>query len=230
MKKRILSLLLCGLFFSLSPSPALFVSAEKSSYARISEENVYLYASADEASGLFILPCTYYVRTLSEENGFTYVCYSSDDAPYHAVYGYCKSDKITPVSYTPARPFLYYTLTVEYRLDGYRDDFSDDLSFVSVTYGYYGDFTVGSSVYCYVTSGEKTGYIPKTMTVDYERNDDYPPEEESPHAQTDPALPAAQIALAVVLCALFLFLAACLLFKKPAPREEKENDPFSPSP
>ena len=69
MKKFILS---AALLLAVLPAAALAAArparAEEALYARVLEEGVYLYSSADETSGLFILPRSYFVRIESEED------------------------------------------------------------------------------------------------------------------------------------------------------------------
>ena len=68
MKKFIL---FAALLLAVLPAAALAAArlarAEEALYARVLEEGVYLYSSADETSGLFILPRSYFVRIESEE-------------------------------------------------------------------------------------------------------------------------------------------------------------------
>ena len=187
MKKFIPLPLVYYLFLSFASPPSHSAKAEQSSsYACILSENVYLYSRENENSGLFILPYTYYVKVLSPGIEYCYVQYQTDSPPFKAIYGYCKSNEITFVDYVPTRPFLYYTIEATYRLDGYSELLSSDpvFSTVTLTYAYYGNYTVGSSAYCYVSLDGKTGYLPKTQEISYDLNPDY--------AQHTASLPAEQ--------------------------------------
>lgn len=179
MKKFILSLaaflylLLSGLSF---PAPALFPrAADQAAYACIRGDSTYLYRNRDQNGGLFVLPRTYYVKVLEEGVDFCYVQYQRDGGGYKALYGYCKTPELTFVDYVPETPFLSYTLSVSYTLDGAASSLVNDsvLSSITVSYAYYGDYTVGSSVYRYVVRDGECGYLPKTGEISYETNEEY---------------------------------------------------------
>jgi hypothetical protein len=164
------------IFFSVLPSPpTVRATADEELYACALSDRVYFYSSPSDERGLFCLPYTYYVKILANQGEYCYVQYLTDTPPYQAVYGYCKTADLTFVDYIPSRPYLYYTITATYLLSDFADPLIADsvLSSVSLTYVYYGDMFVGSATYCYVSSDGKTGYLPKTMSVTYELNDDY---------------------------------------------------------
>ena len=73
-------------------------------YACILTDTAYLYASSNERSGLFLLPKTYYVKTLSVGAEFTKVEYQTDGDGLKAIIGYCKTSELTFVDYTPKTP------------------------------------------------------------------------------------------------------------------------------
>jgi hypothetical protein len=158
-----------------SSPPTARVAADEEYYACALSERVYFYSSPSDERGLFCLPYTYYVKILANQGDYCYVRYLTDTPPYQAVYGYCKTNDLTFVDYIPARPYLYYTITATYLLSDLADPLIADgvLSSVTLTYVYYGDLYVGSATYCYVSSEGKTGYLPKTMPVIYELNDDF---------------------------------------------------------
>lgn len=196
-----------------TPLPAyaddLTQSATTYAYACIRSADVYLYEK-ESGGGLFILPYTYYVKILAEGVDYCYVQYQTDTAPYKAVYGYCKTEQLTFVDYTPKTPYLSYVVEATYRLDGADNAFVGDsiLSTVTVSYAYYGDYTVGASVYHYVTLNGKTGYLPKQTDISYELNTEYeqrlpeaPPSQDVP-AATETNIPVASVALFALLCLL----------------------------
>lgn len=212
--------------------PSLRVRAEENDYvyACALTQDVYLYGEENENSGLFRIPYTYYVKVLATGLEYSYVQYSTDTQPFQAIYGYCKTEDLHFVDFVPVRPFLYYTMDVTYRLEEYPDFFkeSDVFSTVTLTYAYYGDYTVGSSTYCYVCLDGKMGYLPKTMEISYDLNTDYQvtvpetPTEEPPSTVT---LPTAQIVLVGVMILLALAVVYYLFRPRqpvPAPNEEFE--------
>ena len=234
MKKFILTVLtfFLGVFTVFSPSAALQAQAEETDvYACIRSPEVYLYEKENSSSGLFILPYTYYVKILAEGVDYCYVQYQTDNAPYKAVYGYCKTDELTFVDFVPQRPYLSYAVDATYVLEGAGNAFVGDsvLSSVTLTYAYYGDYTVGSSTYRYVTLDGKQGYLPKTGEISYELNTEY--EQHAPAAdnpQDTPAastgnLPVAQI----VLFARLALLAVGFVYYLLRPKREEPHSPVA---
>ena len=231
---------LCGFLlcvhtlFPLAANPATSARAEGENtdpvYACALSHDVYLYAEENENSGLFLIPYTYYVKVLSSGLEYSYVQYSTNTPPYQAVYGYCKSEQLQFVDFTPERPFLYQTIDVVYRLEDYADFFKEDdvFSTMTVSYAYYGDYTVGSSTYWYVCLNGQMGYLPKTADITYELNEDFRPlspeaEGSAPEAAT---LPVKEIIFAAVLVIFTLGVGYYLLRPRadsnPVSREEFE--------
>lgn len=156
---------------------ALTAHAETDSYACVTEDNTYFYSSADEESGLFILPTTYYVKIISKSDDYCFVQYLEDVADYKAVYGYCKTDSLTDVDFTPARPYLYYTYSATYTVEGSYASEEGNFSTFTCECIYYGDYKNGTTTYRYVCINGEFGYIPKTCEITYPLNTDYLPAE-----------------------------------------------------
>lgn len=177
MKIKHLLLSLAALLVMISPFPskAKNTNAETSVYACIVNSDTYLYATQSEEDGIFILPQSYYVKVLSKGNSFCYVQYLENVADFKSVFGYCKTDELLFVDYTPLRPFLYLTFDVKYNIDSSSDMFSTENILTSFSYKcvYYGDYIVGSARYSYVLVNGAYGYIPQTQPVSYEMNTDY---------------------------------------------------------
>lgn len=238
MKRFILSFLalLSGLLAIYRPFlPAFYVHAdgETAVYACIRSDDVYLYQKENSSSGMFILPYTYYVKILAEGIDYCYVQYQTDGASYKAVYGYCKTAELTFVDYIPKNPYLSYTVQATYYLDGAASSFVTDsiLSSVTLSYAYYGDYTVGSSVYHYVILDGKTGYLPKTAELSYELNTEYeqnlPQQNEtpSPSSTTESELPIAQIVLFALLGLLAVgFVYYLLRPRQPQPQSSTADE------
>lgn len=186
-------------------SPPLSAYAEEESYACVLSKDVFFYEREDDSSGLFLLPYTYYVKILRRGMPYCYVQYLTDAPPFQAVYGYCKTGELTFVDYVPVRPFLYYTIDATYSLSESGPVFGS-LSSLTLTYVYYGDYVIGSTVYHYVRLDDKTGYLPKTGELNYELNTDcFAPVQPDPSssAQLDPpAMSAGQIALTITIIGL----------------------------
>lgn len=195
-------------------------------YACILSNSTYFYTEADEKSGLFLLPETYFVKIVEVGEPYTKIEYLYDDTKVKKLTGYAKSEQLTPVDFVPKRPYYYHLFNVHYRLDGSitGDTFLDE---ITVTCTYYGDYTVGSKTYCYVLQGEEFGYVPKPADLSVEKSTEYadnytPPQEtptpDEPPNQTQPA----QIAILIALCLLVPILAALILKPPRRPPYEPE--------
>ncbi len=236
MKNFVLSVLSCLLCVHilwsscLPPRTACTAAAAEEQYACALSYDVYFYAAADENSGLFCIPYTYYVKILSAGEEYCYVQYSADEAPYTALYGYCRTDKLYFVDFVPERPFLFYPLEVTYSLEGSSSFPTGDNIFsdVTLTYAYYGDYTVGTSTYWYVALESETGYLPKTMELSYELNTDYEASMPGNTGENEvdwPSVSAAQIALGAVLTLLAAGVAYYLFRPRRSALPKAENDP-----
>lgn len=217
-------------FFRPATAAASAARAEER-YACALSRDVYLYAEEDEKSGLFCIPYTYYVKILSEGTEYCYVQYSTDTPPYAAVYGYCRTEELYFVDFVPERPFLYYPIEVTYTLESGESFPAGDNIFSEVTlsYAYYGDYTVGSSVYWYVALDGERGYLPETHDISYELNTDFEntaPEGNEGNAGETFSVPVAQIVLGAVLGVLAVGVAYYLLRpRRPMPpKTESEFD------
>ena len=246
MKKRILTpttrlfallyalLLLLGSLFP----PRAFSSAEKASaktppesgsYACILSDS-FFYSAPDERRGLFLLPKTYFVRLIEYGEDYSKIEYLTDENNTKQLTGYAKTQTLTFVNFTPARPYLYYSFDVRYRIDGSEGEKEDFLTEITFTCAYYGDYKVGSETYCYVLRGEEFGYVPKPTTLSYEENTEYQdylatlsPSSSSTAEHSDRASSPAQIAILIALCLLVPVLAALVLKPPKRPPYEQEE-------
>lgn len=199
-------------------------------YACILNDTTYFYPNKNDDNGLFVLPRTYFVKILEPGDVYTKIEYLYDDEYTKKIIGYAKTDQLTPVDYTPRRPYFYQLFNVRYRLDFSfsGDDFLDE---IIVTCAYYGDYTVGSKTYCYVLQNGTFGYVPKPYNFTFEENPEYeenlaPPTNALPedNTQNKPAdTNPAQIAILIALCLLVPILAALIL--RPQRRPPYENEP-----
>ena len=241
--------LLCFIYVSLFTignffTPILFFRAEATSqspqsqlpapnsYACILSDTSFFYSAPNETSGVFLLPKTYYVKLLSYGADYCKIEYQTNDGGYRNLIGYAKTQALTFVSYTPSRPYFSYVFEISYRLDDVNQATSDFLNQITFDCAYYGDYTVGSTTYCYVLRGEEFGYVPKPADVPAEENTEYtdylatltptPPEPEPPETLPDTPSSPAQIAILIALCLLVPLLAALIL--KPPRRPPYEAD------
>lgn len=240
MKKYVLTfLILLILPFSCFPRLALrTVRADdiptSGSYACILSDSAFFYASADGKRGVFLLPKTYYVRLVEYGTELCKIEYLSDDDVFRKVVGYVRTAQLAFVDYIPQQPYLYYTLDVCYRIEDAETGNSSFLTDITVNCVYYGDYLIGSEVYCYVLRGSTFGYIPKPSSVSYSENGeyaDYLAAQAAASAQSDSSetvpesgVNSLQIALIILLCLLVPVLAALILKPPKSPFAEPPDE------
>ena len=227
----------CGGFFTSKRMTVHADSAQSAqtpqvgSYACILYEDTFFYASADENSGLFLLPATYYVKLINYGKAYCHVEYLYDDTEVRKLVGYVKTDRLTFVDYIPNRPYFYHVFELHYRIDETPLDNSDFLNEITLTCAYYGDYKVGSKTYCYVLRGENFGYVPKPTTLTVEPNHEYEEylaqqtnSSTADSAVTQPTSSPAQIAILIALCLLVPVLAALILKPPRRPPYDLDNE------
>ena len=150
--------------------------------------------------------------------------YQTDDAPYKKILGYCRTDALTFVDFTPARPYLRKQITVTYTLPEAGDLGSEDFTSVERTYVYYGDRYEGDQLYLYVLLEDTFGYLPADEVPAFERNTDYLQNVsgEAPPETEDGSANALQIVVIVLACVAAIAVAVILLRGKRPPREQKD--------
>lgn len=226
-------ILIAALLF-LFPSPVLTVRAEETQtpaaevYAVAARNDVWLYAEENEESGLFLLPYTYYVRVVERGEPFSAVVYGTDEAPYRAVKGYCKTELLTFVGFVPKRPFLKLEVTVTYTVPGTSSEMGNGtFDEIERSFHYYGTSYLGTRRYYYVLSDGVFDYIPAERDVTFELNTDYlaetvAPVPEEPAPEPSAALsPIGIAALIVGIAALSAIVFFVLRGRKPAPSDEE---------
>ncbi len=202
-------------------------------YACILSDNAFFYASADERKGLFLLPKTYYVRLLEYRADYCKIEYQTDDSAVKRLVGYARTNDLTFVSYTPARPYLYYVFDLHYKIDNTFQTDSTFLTELTISCVYYGDYIIGSERYCYVLRGNEFGYVPKPTTLHYEDNSEYadylaslqpePAPDDSAEKNQEKSSSPAQIVILVAICLLVPILAALVLKPPRRPPYETED-------
>ena len=236
MKKILTLTIVCILaFFSAFPFQRIDgASADAptpNGYACVLQENAFFYSAPDERQGLFLLPATYYVKLLDYDVEYCRVEYLYDSENTKRLIGYAKTSALTFVEYVPDQPYFYHLFDVRYRIeeDGLKD--SAFLNELTLTCTYYGDYKIGSKLYCYVLREGSFGYVPKPDSLQIPQNTEYEEwlatqtpassEEPLPPAEKESSSPA-QIAILVALCLLVPILAALIL--KPPRRPPYETD------
>ena len=96
-------ILLVFILFFQSTIPYAYAYENKTYYAKIMFEQVYLYKTPTNKNDMeniyFELPKTYFVKLLSRHDDFYEVRYLN-------IFGYVKKDSVQAVSHTPLNPFL----------------------------------------------------------------------------------------------------------------------------
>lgn len=219
-------------FTGFAPAPVRAAETAESGYgyARVLQEEVYLYSQPQAESGLFILPRTYFVKIAGEAGEYYRVEYltGTSAAP---VRGYCRMDDVEPVDYIPETPFLLYQTEVTFTVGnaGLPDGFFTEYT---VSAAFYGTFYYGSSVYYYVNMDGEFGYVPAGACPPL----DYPENTEHMQAET-PETPQesagnTNVVNIILICALsvaalgavyFLFRPAKPASARPAPFDDYEQ-------
>lgn len=190
-------------------------------------ETAYFYAAPDERRGLFLLPKTYYVKVIDYQSDFCKIEYLTDSATTRKLVGYAKSDQLTFVDYVPQRPYLYYVFDLTYTAGDTIVNDSSFLTQITLSYAYYGDFSIGTKTYCYVFREDTFGYVPKPETLSYEDNTEYadsltPTPDEPVINEPKEKQSSMQIATLIALCLLLPILASLIV--KPPKRPPYESD------
>ena len=232
MKKRLLCwiIFICSVLFACTPQTSGVIARAEipasGSYACVLED-AFFYDEPRDTEGLFLLPKTYYVKLVEYGEDYSKIEYG-DGSAAPSLTGYAKTSLLTFVPYLPTRPYLSYTFEVKYTIG---NDVTVDSSFltqITAKCVYYGDYEIGSKLYCYVLRGEEFGYVPKPSSLSFEENGEYASylaslESEESETKEKSSSPA-QIALLVALCLLVPVLAALIL--KPPRRPPYETDEY----
>ncbi len=165
--------LVLAVLISLAPTavPAFAEeSAQGAAYAYADlDSRTYIYSEKDLSKKLFIIPQTYCVEILAEENGWLRVKYAEDSGVYRAVYGWCRESELVKTDAPLKNPFLNRTVTVIFHTEP-PSVYLPSLADIEMTAAYYGAYEVGESTYSYVLCGNNFGYI-DWQIGDYEFNE-----------------------------------------------------------
>lgn len=135
-----------------------------SSYARADARDIY-FCKDKNSTALFAIPYTYCVEIISADGDWYYVRYGDANNLYEPLYGYCKSENLTPVDEPPENKFLFYTVPLTFRTDSYGNSLPAENE-LTVNSAFYGTYYSGGFAYSYVryngsfyyTSGANDGY------------------------------------------------------------------------
>jgi len=162
MKKQIISVFTLVLFiftFFFGTSPR--VAFADSSYMRVITEDTPFYKNITDSSPLFNLPYTYYVKVLSENNGFMHVeCYG--EGGLIALDGYVPSDMLFDDELNVSSPYLSLKITTAKTAILYDDSALNTPSryvFAERQMQYFGSLTTSQGIIYYVGYNDRLGYI-----------------------------------------------------------------------
>ena len=201
------------------------ISDSAATYACILTSDVYFHQAETDASALFTLPKTYFVKVLAVGTPYTKVEYQTEAKHVKPLIGYCLTSQLTFVDYIPVNPYLYATFEVKYAAENAEqgDAFLEKLTF---TCGYYGDYTMGTKTYAYVLRDGEYAYVPKPTDFRYAENPEYA---DRLSTEADASLSASsatpiQMGLLVVLCLLVPLLSALIIKSSKSPYFDPEED------
>ncbi|MDE7440362.1 MAG: hypothetical protein K2N23_07645, partial [Clostridia bacterium] len=126
-----------------------FAKGATTRYARADAKDIYFCKSNDLSTALFTIPYTYCVEIISTEGEWYRVKYADDVSIYKALYGYCKSENLTPVDDPPENIYLNMPVTVTFRADAPEGSLPV-LNELNVTAAFYGTYYSGATAYSYV--------------------------------------------------------------------------------
>lgn len=134
-------------------------------YARADARDIY-FCRDKNSTALFTIPYTYCVEIISTDGDWYYVKYGESNNVYEPLYGYCKSENLTPLDEPPENKFLFYTVPLTFRTDSYGSSLpvSNELT---VNAAFYGTYYSGGFAYSYVRYNGNYYYTAGA-------NDDYP--------------------------------------------------------
>lgn len=156
----------CLLAALISIFPFTSVKAKAATvYARADARDIY-FCKDKNSTALFAVPYTYCVEIISTDGDWYYVKYGESNNVYEPLYGYCKSENLTPVDEPPQNKFLFYTVPLTFRTDSYGSSLpaSNELT---VNAAFYGTYYSGGFAYSYVRYNGNYYYTAGA-------NDDYP--------------------------------------------------------
>lgn len=217
MKRFILLLTLSFAVCTFMPSMIAYADEPSPIYAVAASDGIWLYAQKSEDSGLFVIPCSYYVRILERNDDYCSVIYGIDSSVYRTVSGYCKTNELTFVNFIPERPFLQLELTVTYTLYPETGMGNGSFAFITKRFQYYGTSYLGTARYFYVLADGIFDYIPATQEIVYDFNTDYLIDASAPSEPTDsisdptPEQPLSALQI-IVICAVGFTVLAIALF------------------
>ena len=151
----------CGAPLSASAATARFA------YADLGSE-VYFCTEKNAESAIFIIPQTYCVEILAEEDIWYYVKYAEDNGNYRAKYGYCLKTELIEINEPLENTYLNLPIMITFR----TDEINSLLPPITIEMkaAYYGEYRLGKTTLAYVYCNDKFGYVPQTVT-DYPFNE-----------------------------------------------------------
>lgn len=167
--------LVVNLCFFLAPAAVPLTSRAEGgdTYAVAITSDVWLYETKNEDDKLFCIPRTYYVKVLSRGDKFSSCEYHENDSHYQKITGYCLTDSLTFVDFTPERPYLRQEITVEYTLPTQTLIGKGKFTSLKATYLYYGNRYEDGQLHFYVCKDGELDYISASKEIDYDLNDDF---------------------------------------------------------
>ncbi len=197
-------------------------SVDSAAYACILSNDVYFYTTAQDTSGIFTLPQTYYVKVLSIGEHFTKVEYQTDSEYTQILQGYCKTEQLTFVDYIPVNPYLYATFSVIYTAeDGWADD--ELVGKIELNCAYYGSYSIGSKQYAYVLQNGKYVYVPYPTEFSYPDNLEYSERTKETSPEQENNGNGLRIGILTVLCLLVPILATIILQSSKRPTYDPQD-------
>lgn len=144
--------------------------AESTRWARITEEDVYLFATDSDKQRCFALEKTYYVEILDETDNMYFVAVMQNEKDFPRITGYVFKSQVTP-SLSPVAPYypaVKLTVTggsAPIKLSPLASAETLLTATNSQQLSYYGKTIYGGTLYYYVWYGGCFGYVEATAVT-----------------------------------------------------------------
>lgn len=138
--------------------------AQSSDWARIVDDDVYLYSNADGATRCFVLEKSYYVEILGEEDNMYRVSVMQNDRDFPKITGYVYRNSVTPCAppvapYYPTEKVTVTRGSASVRLSPTQNAQTEIVALNSQQLSYYGSLLSYGTKWYYVYYGDVLGYV-----------------------------------------------------------------------
>ena len=163
----LLSLTLVALILAtnIAEAQSALVDTDTASWARVLNESVYLYKSANINQPLFLLEKSYYVQIIQEMDNMYQVAVIPNDTDFVYIVGYVRQNDVSLCSTPPVAPYypaVKVTVTVDSTIMKKFDESTSAPAwavFNAEQMRYYGKRVISGATWYYVWYADQFGYV-----------------------------------------------------------------------